>query len=80
MITKRTHHLSLNSKNNDFTLKFKQRFPIKSKFEHTSWTVCHAMDNTMMNLKTTYNGPMNPNDNNTCKSSKLNVLDLEKAP
>lgn len=38
------------------------------------------MGDTMMNLKTTYNGPMNPNDNKTCKSSKPNGLDLKKTP
>lgn len=52
----------------------------KSKFEHISWTVYHAMDDTMMNLKTTYIGSMNPNDNKTYKSRKPNSLDWKKTP
>ena len=51
---------------------------IKSKFEHTSWTKHHAMDDTMMNLETIYSGPVNPNDAKTCNPSKPNDLYLEK--
>lgn len=34
----------------------------------------HAMDDTMINLKITYSGPMSPNDDKTCKSSKPNQM------
>lgn len=40
----------------------------------------HAMDDTMMNIKTSYNGLMNPNDHKTCKSSKPNDLYWKKTP
>lgn len=37
------------------------------------------MGNTMMNLKITSRGTMDPDDNKTCKSSKPDGLDLKKA-